>query len=294
MAKKSHSAHTRAANTRATNTRAARTRAAQTAVQKNRSPYRSIGVAIIAMISTIALVGVLLAGLNAQGARWPGSSRLPIPDDVPPAVGAPVPTGAEYTPGRSDQTLEGWAESLSSPTKIPLAALKAYGAAELRARELYPNCNLAWNTLAGIGWNETRHGTYDGSIFGGSTLNDEGTSEPAIIGPQLNGESFAEVVDSDKGELDGDKEYDRAVGPMQFIPQSWSHYGVDANDDGHTDPQNIYDAAAAAAALLCDFNRDLATPEGWTSAVRNYNQSDRYVRDVRDAAANYALKQSPR
>lgn len=278
MAKKSHSAQS----------------GADTAASSSRKRYKGIGITVVAMISIIALVGVLLAGLNAQGVRWPGSNRQPVPQDIPPAAGEPIPTGAEYTPGRSDQTLDGWAEALSEPTGISVVALKAYGAATLRAKEEFPNCHLTWNTLAGIGWNETRHGIYDGSIFGGSKLDDEGTVQPPIIGLQLNGEGFAEVVDTDKGKLDGDREYDRAVGPMQFIPQSWSHYGVDANGDGKTDPQNIFDAAAAASRLLCDFDRDLATENGWTSAVRNYNQSDRYVRDVRDAAANFALKQTPR
>ena len=66
---------------------------------------------------------------------------------------------------------------------------------------------------------------------------------------------------------------------------------VDASGDGVADPHHIDDAAASAAGLLCSGGRDLSTPEGWTAAIRSYNQSDEYVRDVRDAAANYALDQ---
>ena len=102
---------------------------------------------------------------------------------------------------------------------------------------------------------------------------------------------FAEIQDTDGGALDGDPEFDRAVGPMQFIPETWHRYGVDASGDGVADPHHIDDAAASAARLLCSGGRDLATAEGWTSAIRSYNQSDEYLRDVRDAAANYALNQ---
>lgn len=101
------------------------------------------------------------------------------------------------------------------------------------------------------------------------------------------------MEDSDHGTLDGDKEFDRAMGPIQFIPQAWERYGVDANGDGTSSPQNIDDAAAAAVRLLCDFDRNLATPEGWMKAIRAYNLSDEYVVKVRDAAANYALNQTP-
>lgn len=79
---------------------------------------------------------------------------------------------------------------------------------------------------------------------------------------------------------------------MQFIPETWRRHGIDASGDGVADPHHIDDAAASSARLLCSGGRDLATPEGWTSAIRSYNQSDQYVRDVRDAAANYALNQS--
>ena len=53
----------------------------------------------------------------------------------------------------------------------------------------------------------------------------------------------------------------------------------------------IDDATATTARMLCSDERDLATPEGWASAIRSYNQSEQYLRDVRDAAANYALNQ---
>ena len=96
------------------------------------------------------------------------------------------------------------------------------------------------------------------------------------------------------GVLDGDTEFDRAVGPMQFIPESWQRYGRDADGDGVIDPHQIDDAALGAANLLCDNGRDLSVPEDWTQAVYSYNRSREYLIDVRDAAASYALQQPAR
>lgn len=138
---------------------------------------------------------------------------------------------------------------------------------------------------------ETRHGTYTGTLFNARKIDDNGYVLPAIIGVPLDGSpGFAEIKDTDQGKMDGDKEYDRAVGPMQFIPTSWEKYGRDANGDGVADPNQIDDAALSAANLLCD-GRDLATAEGWKQAIGSYNSSDEYLANVRNAAASYALRQ---
>ena len=42
-----------------------------------------------------------------------------------------------------------------------------------------------------------------------------------------------------------------AVGPLQFIPGTWRAWASDGNQDGRTDPQNLYDASLAAARKLC-------------------------------------------
>ncbi len=55
-------------------------------------------------------------------------------------------------------------------------------------------------------------------------------------------------------------EYARAMGPMQFIPETWKLYGVDANNDGIISPDNFDDAALSAAGYLCWRGKDLATP----------------------------------
>src|SRR5699024_5670500 len=118
-----------------------------------------------------------------------------------------------------------------------------------------------------------------------------GYALPPIIGVQLDGSpGFAEIPDTDGGELDGDPEFDRAVGPMQFIPESWRKYGRDANGDGRADPNQIDDAAVASARLLCETGGDLSQAENWQRAVLAYNASQEYVMSVRDAAAAYSVR----
>ena len=248
------------------------------------------GGVMISLLVIIGLVGFLIAGFNnSEPTR---SSRLPIPDNVPPAAATPAPNIDIHQPGRTAESLARWARGQAKHTGIPYQAVIAYGNAEVIVRETRPACGLTWNTLAGVGFVETRHGTYDGKRHGGSRLDHNGNAVPPIFGPRLDGKGFAKVEDTDGGRLDGDKEFDRAMGPMQFIPESWGRYGVDASGDGKVNPQNIDDAAAAAARLLCDGNRNLRVPEDWVQAIRAYNQSDKYVRDVRDAAASYAMGQS--
>ena len=97
-----------------------------------------------------------------------------------------------------------------------------------------------------------------------------------------------EIIDSDGGKLDGDGGLDRAMGPMQFIPETWRLYGVDANNDGEASPDNFDDAALSAAGYLCWRGKDMSTPRGWMNALRAYNLSDQYARTVRDWATAYA------
>lgn len=107
----------------------------------------------------------------------------------------------------------------------------------------------------------------------------DGEVTPAIIGVALDGTNGnMKILDTDDGELDGDKTYDRAVGPFQFIPETWQRYDVgDANGDGVADPNNIDDAALSAARYLCvSSGGDMTTAEGWESAVMVYNRSMSY------------------
>ena len=258
----------------------------------NRSSLR--GCLLTAALAIVMVVVVLVAALTVLSGRVDLTPNTPVPDDVPPAQAVAPPPSDITAPGRTSDALEGWAAPIAEATGISPAAVRAYGNAQLLAESLWPECHLNWGTLAGIGYVETRHGTYSGKLFGGSHLDDNGVATPTIVGIPLDGSpGFAEIRDTDNGVWDGDKEYDRAVGPMQFIPETFRTVGVDANGDGTPDPNQIDDAAASAAALLCLGGRDLATPQGWTKAIYAYNASEDYLIKVRNAAAHYALNQHP-
>jgi membrane-bound lytic murein transglycosylase B len=193
-----------------------------------------------------------------------------------PAVPATKPVG---NPGASSAAA---ADELAA-NGIPVVALHAYRNAEKTLAKDLPACGLNWSLLAGIGRVESNHGQ-----FAGATLLADGRSDPPVRGPALNGNGFATITDTDGGALDGDAAYDRAIGPMQFIPGTWRGFAVDGDGDGHADPYDIDDAALAAGYYLCRAGGNLRTPQGQHDAVFAYNHSEDYVRLVLDLAAAYA------
>lgn len=166
---------------------------------------------------------------------------------------------------------------------IPVVALTAYRHAADLADRANIHCGLSWTLLAAIGRVESDHGR-----LGGAGLLTSGLSTHRIIGIPLDGNGTALVLDTDHGRLDGDPVFDRAVGPMQFIPSTWADYATDGNGDGIADPFNIFDAAAAAAKYLCGAGQDLRSRIGTVRAVLTYNYSDSYVATVLSLAATYA------
>lgn len=176
-----------------------------------------------------------------------------------------------------------WLAQAAAQTGIPARALRAYVAAAGAANQSSPGCGIGWNTVAAVGFVESHHGAY-----GGGSLNSAGQASGPLVGPSLDGNGFAAIADTDEGALDGDARWDRAVGPMQFIPSTWEIAGRDGNGDGTADPFNIDDAALSTASYLCARGGDLTTAHGWTGAIYSYNQSDAYLVQVRDQATAYA------
>ncbi|WP_103532886.1 lytic murein transglycosylase [Streptomyces sp. SM11] len=160
-----------------------------------------------------------------------------------------------------------------SEAGIPATVLAAYRKAESAVGRSDPGCGLPWQLLAAIGKVES------GQASGGR-VDARGTTLTPILGPALDGNGFALIRDTDNGAYDGDRAYDRAVGPMQFIPSTWAAWGADANGDGRRDPNNIYDAALAAGHYLCAGPRDLTRRADLDRAILSYNRSDTYLRTV--------------
>jgi Transglycosylase SLT domain len=175
--------------------------------------------------------------------------------------------------------------STASTSGIPSAALSAYQRAETVINAADKSCNLTWQLIAGIGRVESNHGRANGNV-----LDDTGLAVPGIYGVALNGANkTTEILDTDAGQYDNDATYDRAVGPMQFIPSTWSVVGVDADGDGVRNPQDIDDAALGTAVYLCSGADDLGTDAGREAAVFRYNHSQSYVDLVLSIADAYTL-----
>ncbi|MBO0841436.1 MAG: lytic murein transglycosylase, partial [Sciscionella sp.] len=175
---------------------------------------------------------------------------------------------------------------ISAYTDIPQRVLVAYENAQRTITATDPGCHMSWATLAGIGRAESRHGTH-----GGATVLSNGEESQPIIGPALDGTTagLQVVHDTDHGKLDGDPKWDHALGPMQFLPETWKRYGMRADRDGRApDPQNMDDAALTAAHYLCLRGGNLETGRGWWSAVLTYNNSVDYGLEVFSAAVAYA------
>jgi membrane-bound lytic murein transglycosylase B len=161
-------------------------------------------------------------------------------------------------------------------TNIPLVALDAYWRAAEMMKLVQPACRLQWWGLAGIGFAESRHGHSPGGY-----PRPDGSLPAPIVGIALDGTNGTKAVrDTDHGRLDGDPKFDRAVGPMQFIPGTWHKWGADGSGDHIADPQNMYDAALGAARYMCSGAAALDNDAGLIAAYRRYNNDATYVAQV--------------
>jgi membrane-bound lytic murein transglycosylase B len=248
-----------------------------------------------ALTASATATGTAVADVGANAHRAPARVAAPMAAPAPAAavgLDGPPLSAADLAAlgkhkGSKPRALtappEGAPASGLAASGIPVTALEAYQRAARREAQLDPSCALSWPLLAGIGRVESDHGR-----FAGAVLHSDGLSTPRIIGIPLNGHGTAMIADTDGGRLDGDPVYDRAVGPMQFIPSTWAGWGVDANGDGVKDPFNIFDAAAAAADYLCAAGGNLSTTRGQVQAILSYNYSFDYVSLVMGVERIYA------
>ncbi|WP_306183611.1 lytic transglycosylase domain-containing protein [Streptomyces sp. MK5] len=250
------------------------------AAQFGRRLYKGAATTAVAAAAVAALTASQAPGATTDGPGRPtATGTTPAPDVNADGDGAATGNSPYYTdlPPLNSPDPAPTADTRSSGTPseagIPATVLDAYKKAEAELRSSKPSCNLPWQLLAAIGKVES------GQARGGR-VDANGTTIAPILGPVLNGSGFAHISDTDHGVYDGDTTYDRAIGPMQFIPSTWEWAGRDGNGDGKKDPNNIYDAAIAAGHYLCRNGWDLSDDADLRKAILSYNNSQDYLNTV--------------
>jgi hypothetical protein len=238
-------------------------------VRSGRATRRLVaGVACSTLVAWVpgssALGPVVAGGAAAEGGGDPAAAAVHAAAAVAPAV---VPGSASATVGPADAPMP----TPGRVVDIDDVVLGAYQSAVSLAPA---SCGLDVSLLAAIGQVESGNLT-------GHRLDADHRPDPAVVGPALDGSGGLPVVsDTDGGEWDGDPIWDRAVGPLQFVPSGWRLAGVDLDADGERNPQDIEDAAGAAMVFLCAGGGDLSELPGLRTAVFAFNHDLEYVRLV--------------
>lgn len=244
-------------------------------------------------LASLAVACAVIAGLSATEVEPPAPEAL--------ASSASLGTASQETPDATRSAIERSTTTVAtraayaSPAvsslpatattsaDLPVAALNAYERAEQVIGSVRPGCHLSWPVLAAVGQVESDHGRSSGG-----DLDIDGTTSRVVRGAVLDGSgSTAKVADTDGGQLDGVTRWDRAVGPMQFLPSTWIAVRVDGDDDGVRSADDIDDASLAAAVFLCAWGDDLSSPSGATKALGHFSSTPGFAPAVLSLARTY-------
>ncbi|WP_020496473.1 lytic murein transglycosylase [Sciscionella marina] len=246
--------------------------------QRRRRQWLFWSLLVVVVLAVTVVLASVLGSLNSE--REPVKPAFYVPfQDVQPRSKIPATAKADTT------HLGAWSGQVAEATDIPARAVRAYVKAAALTERRTPHCAVDWTTIAAIGRVESKHGQHDGSV-----LQADGTPSQPIIGPALDGSPGLQRQPAyDGGKYTGDSQWDHAIGPMQFLPETWARWGVRASGDGAApDPQNIDDAAATTGRYLCLNGRRMGSPSQWWGGVFKYNRSVEYGQNVFSAADAYA------
>lgn len=238
---------------------------------------------VTSVLSALALTSVTI---TAAAITLTNGEPLPAP---PPAAGATAASSTSTTD--DDAALDAPVEVIDaevgipdialvaadgpSLASVPTPALAAYQRAEAVLAQADQRCRLDWTLVAAVGHVVTGHGGK-----AGSELDEDGLMKPRYAGDPLKDEEGRRIPDSDAGRVDGDKRFDRPVGPMQLSPATWAVVGVDGDGDGRRDPHDIDDAALAVAVLMCSGDGSLQQRAGRVDGVSRVNDNATFIATV--------------
>src|SRR4051812_11289326 len=214
-----------------------------------------------------------------------GTTQAPAPDVV-----APAPAGAEAPAGHANQAPAAVSQAAEAPSVSPRPAAterahkdrsRSPGAVHPRrhrhrapAQTYFPPVSVDWQALTPLApppFPGSAAQDFPGPYFllpiyqAAATQYDVPWQVLAAIN-EVETNWGANMGPSSAG----------AVGWMQFLPSTWRHFGVDANGDGVTNPEDPVDAIFSAAHYL----HEAGAENDLGRAIFAYNHGNWYVDEV--------------
>ncbi|WP_168798422.1 lytic transglycosylase domain-containing protein, partial [Nocardioides sp.] len=248
-----------------------RTRAAVVAV---------VAVAVGSVVTTAVAGQVVSPEPAAVVTRIEVESSAPLPPSAPPIAVALPEQPAVVSDPAADVRRARIGPPRDYPGSLhaaPIVAVMAYQRAAAIINATVP-CRLDWLVLAAIARVESNHGR-------GADLSHRitraGRITPALVDRPLNGkQGRGRLSDTDRGRLDLNQRWDAPIGPLGFLPTIWAKVAVDADNDATRNPQDLDDAALAAAVLLCAGEGTLAKARPLREALASFHRAPGFVRTV--------------